>query len=116
MKYIIIVLTIFLAMSCNNERGNKKGTIKLFIKYASEKNMDKIYEMLTPESKKKYSRGKDKLIRSNFQINKYNVKSIRFRSRDKVKDLYYMEILLKDGNAGFVTLKKIDGKFYIKLD
>ncbi len=116
MKYIIIILTVFLAMSCNNERSTRKGTVKLFIKYASEKNMDKIYSMLTPESKKKYTKNNEKLLRSDFQVNKYNVKSIRFRNRDKDKDLYYMEILLKDGSAGFITLKKIDGQFYIKLD
>jgi len=116
MKYIIIVLTIFLAISCNNERSTQKGTVKLFIKYASEKNMEKIYELLTPESKKRYSKGKDKLIRSDFQVNKYNVKLIRNRNRDREKNLYYMEILLKDGTAGFITLKKIKNKFYIKLD
>ncbi len=78
--------------------------------------MDKIYEMLTPESKRRYSKGKDKLIRSDFQVNRYNVKLVRARNRDKKKNLYYMEILLKDGSSGFITLKKIKDKFYIKLD
>ena len=102
--------------SCNNERSTSKGTVKLFVKYATEKNMNKIYEMLTPESQKKYSKGKDKLIRSDFQVNKYNVKLIRARNADKENHLYYMEILLKDGSAGFITLKKIKDKYYIKLD
>jgi hypothetical protein len=116
MKFFIIFITIFFALSCNNERSTSKATVKLFIKYASEKNMDKIYEMLTPESKNKYSKGKDQLIRSDFQINRYNVKSIRARNRDKEKELYYMEIILKDGKSGFITLKRIKNKFYIKLD
>lgn len=116
MKFFVIISIIFLSISCSNERNNSKGTVKLFIKYATEKNMDKIYEMLTPESKRKYSKGKDKLIRSDFQVNRYNVKLVRARNRDKKKNLYYMEILLKDGSSGFITLKKIKDKFYIKLD
>jgi len=116
MKFVVAILIILFAFSCNDPMSTKEGTVKLFIKYASEKNIDKIYELLTPESKKKYSDGNVKLLRSDFQVNKYNVEKIRFRRQDRKNDLYYMEILLKDKTAGFITLKKINGRYYIKLD
>ena len=116
MKFFTIIIIMFLAVSCSNERTDSKATVKLFIKYYTEKNTEKIFEMLTPDSKRKYSKGNDQLIRTDFQANRYNVKLIRSRNRDKENKLHYMEILLKDGSAGFITLKEIDGKFYIKLD
>ena len=113
--FMTVILFVF-TVSCSGRRSTPKGTVMLFIKYAGEKNTDKIYEMLTPESKKKYMKTNDKLLRSDFQVNRYNVKAVRFRNKDLKNNLYYMEIELKDGTSGFITLKKIDGKFYIKLD
>jgi len=116
MKFLVIFVVMFLAISCNNERKSAKGTVQLYIKYATEKKMDKIYELLTPESKKNYMKGNEYLIRSDFQVNRYNVKAIRLSKKDKDTGLYYMGIYLKDESVGYVTLRKIDDEFYIKLD
>ena len=117
-KFIFVLLSFFTVSfsSCADKRSNYKETVKLFIKYSEEKKIDKIYELLDPETKKEFTNQKSKLLRSDFQINKYNVKTIRRRNIDKKKKIHYVEILLNNGESGFLAVKEIKGKFYIHFE
>lgn len=111
------LLCAFLTLSgCSDKRTSPHETTKLFVKYMEEKNLTKLYDLMEPETKKRFSHDKEKLLRTNFQINRYKVKQIRYRSRSKDDSIHHMEIVLENGDSGFIALKKIDGRFYVMFE
>jgi len=112
----ILILILFLTLGCSDKRESPNETVKLFINYVEEKNIEKVYELLDEETKKKYSNEKEKLIRTNFQINKYKIKRIRLLKEDKNNNKYFMEVVLENDEIGLITLKKKDSLYYIYLE
>lgn len=112
----ILILILFLALGCSEKRESPNETVRLFINYVESKNIEKIYELLDEETKRKYLNEKEKLIRTDFQINKYKIKRIRLLKEDKNNNKYFMEVVLENDEIGLITLKKKDNLYYVYLE
>ncbi len=115
-KSILFVFILIFTFSCSNPQESPHETVKMFMKYVAEKDLKKAYELLSPETKKRFIRNEERLLRTNFQINQYQIEKIRHRREDKEKKIHYMEIVLENGDSGFISLKKIDGRFFVHFE
>ncbi|MBN2693390.1 hypothetical protein JXR93_01885 [bacterium] len=116
LKTVFILLLLGLMLSCSNPQESPHETVKMFFKYVSEKDLKKAYDLLSPETKKRFINNEERLLRTNFQVNQYPIKKIRHRREDKERQIHYMEVILENNDTGFISLKKIDGRFYIYFE
>ena len=114
MKLIMIILiSSILFLGCTDKRVSPIETTKLFIKYTTDKDIVKLYSVLSPENVKKLKKDKKYLLRLNSQINRYDIKDMKvIENKD---DIAKVEILLTDGTKGIVNLKKINNRYYVEL-